>query len=263
MSTAHMAHFNDPVRWVPVDRSMTWLAAGWKDMVRAHNISLGFGVLFAAIGLILLIGLGRVGLDALILPLATGFLLIGPLAAAFLYETSRRLERNLPLDLSGMWANIRAHGRQIANLGLVLMFLFLVWQMTAFVLFALFVGNAPPPLDQLLSILTRPNGVPILLIGSVAGVALGAIAFGISVFAMPMLLESDVSTAEAVAISLRAAMLNWRNMIGWAATIGVISGFGMLLAFVGLAVALPWIAHASWHAYRDVVGEPDDLITRP
>jgi uncharacterized membrane protein len=240
---------------------MTWLAEGWKDLIRAPVYSLGFGTLYAAFGLFLFFGLQRIGWEGMILPLAAGFLLIGPLAAAFQYETSRRLEMNKPLGLAVMWRNICRHGRQIANLGWIMMFLFMVWQMLAFVLFAFFMGGSPPPLDHMVGgILAHPEAMPFLIFGSAVGLFLASIAFSISVFAMPMLLESGVSTAEAITVSVRAVMLNWRNMIGWALTIAILTLFGISLAFIGLAFTLPLVAHASWHAYRDVVGKPDDLI---
>ena len=53
-----------PVRQVGAGRPMAWLAAGWRDLVRAPLPSLSFGVVFAAVGY-LLIGLafGAIGLS--------------------------------------------------------------------------------------------------------------------------------------------------------------------------------------------------------
>ena len=36
--------------------------------------------------------------------------------------------------------------------------------------------------------------------------------------------------------------------------IALIVGVAMSLALIGLIVAIPWLAHASWHAYRDLAG---------
>ena len=33
---------------------------------------------------------------------------------------------------------------------------------------------------------------------------------------------------------------------------------GMVAALLGLIVVVPWLAHASWHAYRELV-DADDL----
>jgi uncharacterized membrane protein len=43
----------------------------------------------------------------------------------------------------------------------------------------------------------------------------------------------------------------------WAALIGGFTAFGVATLFVGLTVCLPLIGYASWHAYRDLVGEED------
>jgi uncharacterized membrane protein len=70
-----------------------------------------------------------------------------------------------------------------------------------------------------------------------------------------MLLERPVSALTAMRTSLRAVWLNRMNMIGWAATLATLGALGIAFAFVGLALTLPVAAHASWHAYRDLVDE--------
>ena len=39
----------------------------------------------------------------------------------------------------------------------------------------------------------------------------------------------------------------------WAALIMALTGLGMLTALLGLIVVVPWLGHASWHAYRALV----------
>jgi uncharacterized membrane protein len=39
----------------------------------------------------------------------------------------------------------------------------------------------------------------------------------------------------------------------WAALIMALTLLGMLTGLLGLIVIVPWLAHASWHAYRDLV----------
>ena len=43
----------------------------------------------------------------------------------------------------------------------------------------------------------------------------------------------------------------------WAGLIVLFSGAGLLLGYLGLAVTLPLIGHATWHAYKDLVALPD------
>ena len=45
----------------------------------------------------------------------------------------------------------------------------------------------------------------------------------------------------------------------WAALLVAFSLLGMALGLVGLVVIAPWLAHASWHAYRDAVATPGSV----
>jgi len=91
-----------------------------------------------------------------------------------------------------------------------------------------------------------------LLLGS----ALAAPIFASSVVAMPLLMDRAISVQAAVLVSVRAALLNPAPMALWATLILVVTLLGMATFLVGLVVAVPWLAHASWHAYRDMV-EPE------
>jgi uncharacterized membrane protein len=39
----------------------------------------------------------------------------------------------------------------------------------------------------------------------------------------------------------------------WAVLIVIFTGIGLITFYLGLAIALPLIGHATWHAYRDLV----------
>ena len=88
------------VREVPFDAPYRWLAAGWRDMWRVPQVSLAYGAFAAFAALLLVVGLTQVGLQSLILVLAGGFILVGPMLAVGLYETSRRLEKGEPVSLA-------------------------------------------------------------------------------------------------------------------------------------------------------------------
>jgi len=170
------------IRQVPFDAPYHWLAAGWRDTWRVPRLSLAYGAIFATVGLLLVVGLTQVGLLSLILVLAGGFILIGPMLAAGLYETSRRLEQGEPASLaSTLRAGFYGKG-QLAFMGLLLMLVYLAWIEIAFLLFMLFFGPQPmPPLDVFVSnLLLTPRGLGLLIVGTGVGLVLAAIVFAIS-----------------------------------------------------------------------------------
>jgi len=71
-----------------------------------------------------------------------------------------------------------------------------------------------------------------------------------------MLLDRRCDLLTAVLTSWRVVLASPATMALWGAVIMLIVAMGMVTALVGLIVAVPWLAHSSWHAYRDLV-EPD------
>jgi uncharacterized membrane protein len=53
--------------------------------------------------------------------------------------------------------------------------------------------------------------------------------------------------------SWRVVMEHPAPMALWAGLILALTGLGMASMLIGLIIVLPWLAHSSWHAYRDVV----------
>lgn len=240
---------------VGLDRPWAWLAAGWRDFARAPGISLAYGAALSAAGLLMAWALAVAGMFYLILPLVCGFMLVGPLVAVGLYEVSRRLETGSPVSLG---AALRAYGRnatQIAAIGLVLMLFLMFWVRVALLLFALFFSQQPPAdLHMFVELVFfSASGLPFLVTGTLVGACFAAAAFAIGAVSLPMLLDRDTNVVEAVAVSVAAVLRNWQVMAGWAGLIVLFTAAGLATGFLGLAVALPLIAHASWHAYRDLV----------
>jgi uncharacterized membrane protein len=69
----------------------------------------------------------------------------------------------------------------------------------------------------------------------------------------PLLLDRDVSAPAAIITSVKAVLTNPVTMMAWAAIIAAALIVGSIPLFLGLAVVLPVLGHASWHIYRKVV----------
>lgn len=247
-----------PVRVVDVERPWLWLRAGWRDFLAAKSISLTFGFMISAASLILISLLWQVDLLPYVLPLAAGFMFLAPAVAICFYEISRRLERNEPVRLEQVATAWRPHVSQIAFMGLVMVLFQMVWIRLATLIFALFFGPEPASWDHFITALVfSTDGLPFLVIGTLVGGILAILSFAISVTAFPMLLDRDVGAAAAIATSVHAVAKNWRVMTGWAALIVLFTVAGLATLCLGLAVTMPLIGHASWHAYRDLVAAED------
>lgn len=242
-------------RLVTEEHPWQWLSAGWNDLRRAPGVSLAYGAVFCVVSLALTAGLYVADLLYLLLPLAAGFMFLGPLIAVGLYEISRRLEAGERPTLRDAVFAWRANFAQIAGMGLVLMLFMLVWIRLATLIFALFFTGTPASWEALINILLFSlDGIPFLVVGTMVGGVLAALAFAISAISLPVLLDRDVGVITAIVLSVEAVFRNWRVMTGWAALIALFTAGGLATAYLGLIVTLPLIGHASWHAYRDLVG---------
>lgn len=247
--------FLPAVRAVETDRPWVWLAQAWRDMTKAPYVGATYGLLAVISSFVLVAGLTMNDMEYLILPLGAAFMLLGPLFAVGLYETSRLLEQGQRPTLGTVALAYRRHGMQVAGIGLVLMLATLAWIRVAFLIFALFFSSEPPAFDQLVDrIFFSAETIPFLLTGTALGAVIATAVFSIAVISIPMLLDRETDVFTAMATSIAVVRENPRAMAVWAFLIVLFTAAGMVTAFLGLALALPLIGHASWHAYRDLVG---------
>jgi len=247
-----------PVRRVDLDRPWAWLAAGWSDLRRAPRVGLAYGLVFALAGFLVTFGLWRVGLWYAVLPMTCGFLILGPIAAVGLYEASRSLAAGRAPTLPQTLAAFRINPTQIALMGMALLLFFFAWVRLAVMIFYIFFGLKPPsPEHFLASVLFAPESILFVIVGFATGAVLAAIAFSISVVAIPLLLDRpEAHVVTAIVTSVQAVLRNPLALAIWAALIVLFTFAGLATFYVGLVVALPLIGHASWHAYSDIVAPP-------
>lgn len=247
------------IRRIGLERPWAWLAAGWRDLAAYPAISLSYGLVFALCGLLLLILTSRMQMWFVAVPLAAGFMLLGPVLAVGLYDVSRRRQCGEPVTFALTAVAWRRNPSQLGLMALALMLFFLVWIRLATLIFALFYGYHTPPLDTLVQeVFFSTNSLAFLIVGNLTGAILAALVFAISAVSIPMLLDRDVDAVAAIGTSLRVVQENPGPMAAWAALIVLFTAAGMVVFFVGLIVALPLIGHATWHCYRDLIGGAPD-----
>jgi|SRR5689334_6797858 len=235
------------------------LARGWDDFVAVPSHALFLCAIYP------ILGLGIAGLTLgfaifpLLFPLAAGFALIGPIAAVGLYELSRRREAGVRVWATDAFDVLRSPSiGAIVALGALLMVIFVVWVATAN---AIYVANfgyaAPESVSKFLhDVFETPQGWRLIVVGNAVGFLFAALVLIMGAVSFPLLLDRDVGAATALVTSLRVFLANPLTMTLWGLIVAALLFLGSLPAFVGLAVAMPVLGHATWHLYRKAV-EPD------
>lgn len=246
--------FADKVIEVSTDQPFRWLAAGWRDFRAAGLVSLAHGLVFVVAGFLLTFGLVAADMIYLIGPLVVGFLLVGPALTVGFYATSRDLEAGRPAAFSAALTAWRANTGSLLSLGLMQVVFLIVWMRFAAMIFAIsFPSTTLDPQAMLNATLFTRGGITFLAVGSVVGAVMAGLAFTLGAFSLPLLLDRKVGALEAVVTSAVAVVLNARAMAVWAGLVVLFTAAGLAAGYVGLAVSLPLIGHATWHAYRAVI----------
>ncbi|MEO8278862.1 MAG: DUF2189 domain-containing protein [Ideonella sp.] len=252
-------HRIDAVRAVPAARLLRWLGLGWADLMRCPLPGLLHGLVAALFGgLLLVVARDRFWLLA---GTFTGFLLVAPLVATGLYAVSRALERGERPGLGTALAAWRPRDSRLVCFGLLLALAGTGWVLTSA---ALITGFATEPVrspaDFLRVVVLADDQRHLFEIWVVLGSILAAPIFVSSVVAIPLLLDRDNSVLAAVGTSVAAALASPAAMACWATLIVALTLVGMSSFMLGLVVLLPWLAHSSWHAYRDLVAPVADSL---
>ncbi|WP_339745480.1 DUF2189 domain-containing protein [uncultured Maricaulis sp.] len=239
------------------DAPWSWLKAGWADMMRARRVSLSYGLIFVGIGALITGGLWLLGLGAIAPVALSGFALIAPALAIGIYQVSRALERGEVPRFRVIISRFPDRITQIAFLSLLLLLLLMAWVEISQFLHVIIAPDSPLTPGAFLEFsLSDPAGITLLVIGAIIGSVLAGFAFSISAIAFPMLVDQDIDAVTALVASVTAVRRQPFVMLTWAWLIGFMTVAGTAFFLIGLAVVFPWLAHASWYAYKDFAPLP-------
>lgn len=232
------------------------LTEGWRDFLAIPTQLVFLCILYPIIGLVAArVAVGN-NLLPLAFPLVAGFALVGPVLAIGLYELSRRREAGLPVSWLNAFDVLRNPAMlSVTVLGGVLFVIFFAWLGAARAIYALTIGGEAPLAvnDFIATIQASPHAWELLVIGNAVGFLFALLVLTIAAVSFPLLLDRNVSPLVAVQTSIRAVAANPVTMLAWGLVVAVVLLLGCLPLFVGLAVAMPVLGHATWHLYRRVV----------
>ena len=232
---------------------LSWLSKGVSDLKAAKLPSLIYGLIFVIIGLFLLFIAKNNPVWSAVL--VSAFLLVGPFIAIGLYELSRQIEEGEKPCLLDSFKKINANAISLGFFAVLLGVLLMIWLRISALIAGVFFNDVELITQGWNVLFDGGRSLEFLLFFTVFGFFIAQVVFSISVVSIPMLLHRKVDVITAVTTSLRVVIKNPLPMLLWAIIIVILINLGMLLAFIGLAITLPIIGHASWHAYKDLVSK--------
>ena len=235
------------------------LQRGWEDFKAVPSHAIILCIIYPVLGLMLARVVLGYSVLPLLFPLAAGFALLGPFAALGLYEMSRRRERGEQATAWDAFEVVRSPSfGAMLGLGVLLLALFVTWVATAQAIYIAAFGYAGVTgvSDFAERVLTTPQGWWLIVVGCGVGFLFALIALCISVVSFPLMLDRHAGAGDAMVTSLRAVARNPVPMAVWGLIVAVLLVAGSLPAFLGLAVVIPLLGHATWHLYRETI-EPE------
>ena len=236
--------FAAPCKDLTLDAPVRWIKLGWRDLWHAPRQSLSYGAILVIISYLLSFLAITLGNLAVLIALLSGFIFLGPILAMAFYHISLQLQNgNTPTLKESLRGSLQNLGDQMV-FAVILIVIFLVWARAASMIHVFFPATGHPGLADMATFLA---------IGTVVGSLFAAIVFSISAFSLPMIVDRKTDMVTAVVTSVNAVLRNKAAMVVWALLIIAAVAAGIVTAFIGLAITLPLIGHATWHAYQETI----------
>ena len=241
------------IRSVAALQSVVWLRRGWEDLRHMERASLAHGVIISIIGAVLLM-LGSTH-PYLIAAAVTGYLLVGPIMTTGICELSRRRAAREPRGFDESLEAVTRNPDALMHFGGILAVIAIVWFIASTVLLQAMFGIHVPSLAVALwggagDFATTREVIAYFSSGAVFAVTV----FVLSVVAVPLIIDRHATATEAMWASVRASLHNFPAMMVWAALIVGLTALGFVTLLLGMIVIAPLLGHATWHAYRDLIG---------
>ncbi|KPK40094.1 MAG: hypothetical protein AMJ69_03720 [Gammaproteobacteria bacterium SG8_47] len=236
--------FVAPCRTLEASAPLRWLRLGWADLTRAPRQSLTYGGVITLLAYLIGVFVWQYGTMGLVIGILSGFIFLGPALAIGLYSISCQLQIGRTPQLGYCLREGRRHMGNEALFAVILLVIFLLWARAASMVHVFFPMHSNPDWSEL---------AVFLGIGTAVGSVFAALIFAASAFSLPMIMDRKVDMITAVLTSANAVLRNRTPMAIWAALIVACVALCLVTGLLGVAVLLPLLGHATWHAYKDTI----------
>ena len=245
---------------------ITWVRKAFNDIIACPKLAIFYGGLFTLIVYNLWLILEQsAALHDVSAPLVAMIILVlGPISAISLYDVSRRISNGeKPTIGSVLKSSIKSNGAcPSVFISIALMLLAIAWMVFSPLIYTVFTAGAlnivnpdQTIIQNIVADFSNGTNMGFIIAYSIFTLVLALIAFMISWFSFPMIHDQDVDPFTAIATSLKAASKNTLVMIPWIIFVGAVVIIGLLTPyFLGLVIIIPILAHATWHAYEEMIG---------
>jgi uncharacterized membrane protein len=253
METVAPEEHDVPIRHVTIGHPFLWLRDGYADFIAHPLPSLAYGALVALLGALVLAYQRH---PLFIASALLGFLLVGPIFSAGLCELSRLRSLGQPTSFEASLQVLSRCRGQLLTLAFLLLLLAVVWfAISLAVLYAL-EGNIGPSLESTVwGDVMRALTPTQMLVYAGSGLVLCIGGFLLTVISVPLIIDHHLSATEAMRTSVRTARCDILPMLIWAAIVALLAAVGFATWLLGLVVIFPFLGHATWSVYKDLVPE--------
>ncbi|HHL19451.1 MAG TPA: DUF2189 domain-containing protein [Thiothrix sp.] len=247
------------IRTLDSNAPMRWLRKGIDDFKISPMLSLFYGSMYTILGLVMIATTYQNPIY--VYGLVTIFYLVGPIIAVGLYCMSRHIEAGVKPTFGQGCTALCYNPVGIVSFAIIVGMLVVFWTIIAATIIALVFSNVTITDNLYETILANKDLLPFAGLLAAIGLVFAVISFSISVISIPLMTHRKVDVVTAIISSVRVVKQNPGVMLSWGIIIVTVMFLGFAFAFIGIAVALPVIGHATWHAYREVIIDHEKIMT--
>ncbi len=232
-----------------------WLNFGWLSFKKTKTISILFSSFFCVIAALLYGLLLSIDADLVIFPFIAGFFIVAPILIIGFQQVAGLLTKQKTPTFKDL---IIIKGRQTKGIWFLIFILclcYFIWITDALVIYGLYFGIAPLPLDHafISDHKLRESLLWFLLYSGLIGWITAVIGFLLGVFSIPLIIHQQLNFVDAVSISVRTVLENKWLMLKWALTLVMVMSLTLVVALPLLIVVFPVLGYASYAVYDDLL----------